>query len=73
MPSYTYRDEETGHIVDHVQSIFEDLPAEFEIDGRVYRRVFEPVSVIYGCLGFYNTDNRDGIERWRKENIGKGD
>ena len=68
-PEYDYYNEETGQYMTIAAPLHADKPATIEYQGKIYRRVFGAPKVIYGCMGFYTTDNADSIEKWRRENM----
>jgi len=71
--TYLYKDPVTGHIIERSCPLTDTAPVTVEHDGRTFHRHFTAPAIIYAVMGFYCTDNLDPIERWRKENLGKGD
>lgn len=58
MPTYVYRCDQCGAVLERRQS-FQDPPlSECDACGGGLRRVVQPVSVIFRGSGFYSTDYR---------------
>ena len=58
MPTYVYRCQQCGTVLERRQS-FEDSPlTECEVCSGQLRRVIQPVQVIFKGPGFYSTDYR---------------
>jgi len=60
MPTYEYRCQDCGHIVEVVQSFTDEPLTVCEVCGGRLRRVFHPVGIVLKGSGFYSTDNRPG-------------
>ena len=68
MPMYLYENDK-GELLELKGSIKDTMPATVERDGSTFRRTFQAPAVIYAAGGFYSTENRSSIERWRHENL----
>jgi putative FmdB family regulatory protein len=60
LPTYVYRCEQCGNVIERRQS-FQDAPlTDCESCQGQLKRVMQPVGIIFKGSGFYSTDNRAG-------------
>lgn len=58
MPTYDYRCQSCGHVVEIFHSILDDGPESCERCRGPVERVLHPAGVIFKGSGFYKTDSR---------------
>jgi hypothetical protein len=58
-----------GNSIERQFSMKDAIPAEVEVDGVVYRRVFSVPQVLYQAPGFKATDTSDAVTKWQREHL----